>query len=162
MVLLICSPFSHACRLSSLREIFQSASKPSHLRRYCWGIYSGGGEVGDLGMETVFINQSILGFHLHNQGIPKITCCCPRLRTMRSVFSLDWEKRMSVWAFHLMVPLAFVVPSTLYTQMGLGRRCRGKFALDKRPMSMKFPVALQSMRVVVSMICVLVANLIGR
>ena len=113
-------------------------------------------------METVFASQSILGFHLHNQGIPRITCCRPRLRTMRLVFSLEWEKRMSVWAFHWMVPLTFVVPSTLYARMGLGRRCRGKFALDRRPMSMKFPVAPQSMRAVVSMICVPVANLIGR
>ena len=113
-------------------------------------------------MEMVLDNQSILGFHLHSQGIPKITCCWPRLRTIRSVFSLDWENRMSVWAFHLMVPLAFAVPSTLYAQMGLGRHCRGKFALDRRPMSMKFPVAPQSMRAVVSMICVPVANLIGR
>ena len=65
-------------------------------------------------METVFDNQSILGFHLHNQGIPKITCCWPRLRTIRSVLFLDWEKRMSVQAFHLIVPLLFIVPSTLY------------------------------------------------
>ena len=61
----------------------------------------------------VFDIQLILGFHLHNQGIPKITCHLPRLRTIRSVVSLDQEKRMSVWAFHLMVPLAFAVPSTL-------------------------------------------------
>ena len=118
--------------------------------------------MGDLGMETVFANQSILEFHLRNQGIPRITCRCPRLRTMRSVFSLEWEKRMSVWALHQMVPLTFVVPSTLYARMGLGRCCRGKFALDRRLMSMKFPVALQSMRAVVSTICVPVANLIGR
>ena len=110
----------------------------------------------------VFDNQSILGFHLCSQGIPKITCCRPRLRTMRSVLSLDWKKRMSVWAFHLMVPLTFAVPSTLYAQMGLERCCRGKFALDKRPMLMKFPVAPQSMRVVVLTICVPVASLIGR
>ena len=113
-------------------------------------------------METVFDNQSILGFHLHSQGISRIACCQPRLRTIRSVFSLDWEKRMSVWAFHLIVPLMFAVPSTLYTQMGLERCCRGKFALDKRPMSMKFPVAPQSMRAVVLTISVPVANLIGR
>ena len=69
---------------------------------------------------------------------------------------------MSVWAFHMMVPLAFAVPSMLYARMGLGRHCRGKFALDRRPISMKFPVAPQSMRAVVSMICVPVANLIGR
>ena len=118
--------------------------------------------MGDFGMETVFANQLILGFHLHSQGIPKITSCWPRLRTMRSVFSFDWEKRISVWAFHLMVPLTFAVPSTLYARMGLGRHCRGKFAFDRRPMSMKFLVVPQSMRAVVSTICVLVANLIGR
>ena len=110
----------------------------------------------------MFDNQLILGFHLCNQGIPKITCCWPRLRTIRSAFSLDWKKRMSVRAFHLMVPLTFAVPSMLYARMGLGRHCRRKLALDKRPMSMKFPVVPQSMRAVVSMICVPVANLIGR
>ena len=105
-------------------------------------------------MDTVFDIQSIQGFHLHNQGIPRITCCLQRLRTMSSVVSLDREKRISVWAFHLMVPLTLAVPSTLYAQMGLERPCRGKFALDRRPMSMKFSVAPQSMRVVVSMIWV--------
>ena len=54
-----------------------------------------------------------------------------------------------MWAFHPMVLLALAVPSTLYAQMGLGRHCKGKFALDKRPTSMKFPVVPQSMRVVV-------------
>ena len=162
MVLLICSPLSQASHLCSLLEIFQSASKPNHHRRYHWGIWSGGGEVGDFGMETVLDTQSILGFHLHNQGIPKITCHWPRLRTIRLVLSLDQEKRMSVWAFHLIVSLTLAVPSTLYAQIGLGRRCRGKFALDKRPMLMKFLVAPQSMRAVVSMICVPIASLIGR
>ena len=113
-------------------------------------------------METVFDIQSILGFHLCNQGIPKMICCCPRLRTIRLMLSLMQEKRMSVWAFHPMVPLTLAVLSTLYAWMGWGRCCKGKFALDRRPMSMKFPVAPQSMRAVVSMICVPVANLMGR
>ena len=72
------------------------------------------------------------------------------------------EKRISAQAFHLMVPLALAVPSTLYAQIGLGSRCSGKLALDKRPMSMKFPVALQSTRAVVSTICVPVTSFIGR
>ena len=72
------------------------------------------------------------------------------------------EKRMSVWAFHLIVPLALAVPSTLYARIGLGSRCNGKLALDRRPISMKFPVAPQSMRAVVSMICVPVTSLTGR
>ena len=65
-------------------------------------------------------------------------------------------------AFHPMVPLALAVPSTLYAQIGLGSRCNEKLALDKRPMSMKFPVAPQSMRAVVLTICVPVTSLMGR
>ena len=76
--------------------------------------------------------------------------------------SLVREKRIFVWAFHLMVPLALAVPSMLYAQIGLGNCCNGKLALDRRPMLMKFPVAPQLMRAVVSTICVPVASLIGR
>ena len=76
--------------------------------------------------------------------------------------SLDFEKRISVRAFHPMVPLALAVPSTLYARIGLGSCCNGQLALDRRPMSMKFPVVPQSMRAVVSTICVPVASLIGR
>ena len=65
-------------------------------------------------------------------------------------------------AFHLMVPLVFNVPSTLCDQIGLGSHCNAKFALDRRSMSMKFPVAPQLMRAVVSTICVPVASMIGR
>ena len=90
----------------------------------------------------VFDVQLILWFHLHSQGIPKMICCCSRLRTM--------------------VPLMFAVPSTLYVWMGLGRHCKGKFTLDRRPILMKFLVAPQSMRAVVLMICVPVASLMGK
>ena len=76
--------------------------------------------------------------------------------------SLDCEKRISVWAFYLMVPLALAIPSTLYAWIGLGNCCSRKLALDRRLMLMKFPVVPQSMRAVVSMICVPVASLIGR
>ena len=65
-------------------------------------------------------------------------------------------------AFHPMVPLALAVPSTLYARIGLGSHCNGKLALDKRPMSMKFPVVPQLMRAMVLMICGPVASLIGR
>ena len=103
-------------------------------------------------MNTVFDIQSILEFHLCNHNIPKMTCCCPKLRTIRSMVSLELAKRMSVWAFHLMVPLVLVVLSTLYARMGLERHFKRKFSLVKRPMLMKFPVAPQSIMAVVSMI----------
>ena len=79
-----------------------------------------------------------------------------------SVVSLVCEKRMSVWAFHLIVPLALAIPSTLYARIGLGNRCSGKLALDRSPMLMKFPVAPQSMRAVVLTICIPVTSLTGR
>ena len=149
MVLLIDPPFSHLC---NLLQIFQLALRPSHHTKYHWGMYSEGEGLSDFRMEIVFGTQSILGFHLHNQGIPRMTCCHPKLRTMRLVFSLDLENRMLVWTFHPMVPLVLAVLSILYAWMGLGRCFRGKFTLDRRPMLMKFPVAPQLMRAVVSMI----------
>ena len=96
MVLLIDSPFSQASCLCNLLETFQSASRPNHCKRYHWRMYLKGEELGDFGMETVFDIQSLLGFHLHSQGIPRMTCCCPRLRTMRSMLSLELENRMLV------------------------------------------------------------------
>ena len=75
-----------------------------------------------------------------------------------SVLSLN---RISVWAFHQMVPLALAVPSTLLVMMGLGSFSRGNSRRQKRPTSMKFPVAPQSTRVVVSMICVPLDSLMG-
>ena len=39
---------------------------------------------------------------------------------------------------------------------------RGKFARDRRPRSIKFPVAPESINVVVSTICFLMSNLIGK
>ena len=53
------------------------------------------------------------------------------------------------------------VPSIFYAQMGLGRCHRGKFALDKRPMSIKIPVVPQLMGAVVLMICIPIASLMG-
>ena len=114
VVLLINSPLNHASCLCNLLEIFQSTSRPSHLKRYHWGMWLKGGELGDFGMETVFNIQSILGFHLCSQGISRMTCCHPRLRAIRLVASLKFGKRMLVWAFHLIVPLALVVLLTLY------------------------------------------------
>ena len=57
-----------------------------------------------------------------------------------SVLSLN---RILVWAFHQMVPLALVVPSTLLAIMGLGSFSRGNLRRQRRPTSMKFPVAPQ-------------------
>ena len=75
-----------------------------------------------------------------------------------SVLSLN---RISVWAFHWMVPLALAVPSTLLVMMGLGSFSRGNSRRHRRLTSMKFPVAPQSTRAVVSMICVPLDSLMG-
>ena len=75
-----------------------------------------------------------------------------------SVLSLN---RISVWAFHRMVPLALVVPSILLAMMGLGSFSRGNSRRHRRPTSMKFLVAPQSTRVVVLIICVSLDSLMG-
>ena len=75
-----------------------------------------------------------------------------------SVLSLN---RILVWAFHQMVPLALAVPSTLLAMMGLGSFSRGNLRRHRRLTSMKFPVAPQSTRVVVSTICVPLDSLMG-
>ena len=95
MVLLICSPFNQACCLFHLLDIFWSAWRPSHHRRYHWGRWSRGEKAGDLGIEMVFDIQLILGFHLCSHDIPKITCCWPTLGTMRSWFL--WIRRRECW-----------------------------------------------------------------
>ena len=75
-----------------------------------------------------------------------------------SVLSLN---RISVWAFHRMVPLALVVPSKLLAMMDLGSFSRGHLRRQRRPTSMKFPVAPQSTRAVVLTICVPLDSLMG-
>ena len=77
VVLLIDSPLSQASCLSNLLEIFWSTSRPSHHRGYYWGMCLKEGDLGNLGMETVFDFKSILVFHLSSQGIPNMTCVTP-------------------------------------------------------------------------------------
>ena len=88
-------------------------------------------------------------------------CFYPRLRTISLSFSILSLNRMSVWAFHQMVPLSLVVPSTLLVMMDLESFSKGNLRRQRRPTSMKFPVAPQSMRAVVSMICVPLDSLMG-
>ena len=75
-----------------------------------------------------------------------------------SVLSLN---RISVWAFHWMVPLALAVLSMLLAMMGLGSFSRDNLRRHRRSTSMKFPVAPQSTRAVVSMICIPLDSLMG-
>ena len=113
------------------------------------------------GLVIVFLFQSMAGFHFFSQGIPRMICLRPRLRTMSLSFSVLSLNRISVWAFHQMVPLALAVPSTLLAMMGLGSFSRGNLRRQRRPTSIKFHVAPQSMRAVVLMICVPLDSLMG-
>ena len=101
------------------------------------------------------------GFHFFSQGIPRMICLCPRLRTISLSFSILSLNRTSVWAFHQMVPLALAVPSTLLAMMGLDSFSRGNSRRQRRLTSIKFPVAPQLTRVVVSTICVPLDSLMG-
>ena len=111
---------------------------------------------GSSGSATMFLLQSMVGFHFFSQGIPRMICFCPRLRTISLSFSILSLNRILVWAFHQMVPLALVVPLMLLAMMGLGSFFKGNLRprRQRRPTSMKFPVAPQLMRAVVLMICV--------
>ena len=60
-----------------------------------------------------------------------------------------------------MVPLALAVPLMLLAIMGLGSFSRGNLRRQRRPTSIKFLVAPQSTRAVVSMICVPLDSLMG-
>ena len=60
-----------------------------------------------------------------------------------------------------MVPLALAVPSMLLAMMDLGSFSRGNSRRQRRPTSMKFLVAPQLTRAVVSTICVPLDSLMG-
>ena len=116
---------------------------------------------GSSGSATVFLLQLMVGFHFFSQGIPRMICFCPRLRTISLSFSVLSLNRISVWAFHQMVPLALVVPSTLLAIMGLGSFSKGNSRRQRRLTSMKFPVAPQLTRAVVLTICIPLDSLMG-
>ena len=69
---------------------------------------------------------------------------------------------MQVHAFHIIVSCLLREPLMLKACMGLDIFLRGKFARDKRPRSIKFPVAPESIRAVVLMICLPRSNLTGK
>ena len=103
----------------------------------------------------------MVGFYFFSQGIPRMICLRPRLRTISLSFSVLSLNRISVWAFHWMVPLVLVVPLMLLVMMSLGSFSRGNSRRQRRLTSMKFPVAPQLTRAVVSTICVPLDSLMG-
>ena len=118
--------------------------------------------VRDLGKERVLLFQSMQGFLDFSQGISKIICLHPRLTTMRSKLSEPCGKTMRVWAFQRIVPHRLGVPSTLKAPIGCGNFFRGKLVSESSLRSMKFPVALESTRAVVSTVWVPTSILMGK
>ena len=117
---------------------------------------------GDKGrvMERQF--QSIFGFHFFSQGIPRITLGLLS-QSIISLMGSEWSSRVrTVLAFQWMVPFWFLVPSTLSAMMGSGRQMRVKLSRERRCMSMKFPVAPESMRVVVSTVLFIACSKMGK
>ena len=162
MVILLMDLFSfHSSHFLSCLLIFALASMPSQHTRYCWGRKVVSVVRGSSGSATVFFLQSMVGFHFFSQGIPRMICFHPRLRTMSLSFSVFCLNRMLVWAFHWMVSLALVIPSILLAMMGWGSFSRGNLRRQRRPTSMKFLNAPRSMRAVVLMVCVPLDSLMG-
>ena len=140
-----------------------SESHPSHRSKYRWEVKSlslfG---VGNLSKERVLLFQSMWGFLDFSQGIPRIICLHPRLTTIRSRSSEPCGNIMRVWAFQRIVPRWLGVPSTLKALIGWGSLFRGKLARHSSPRSMKFLVAPESTRAVVSTVWVPTSSLIGK
>ena len=65
-------------------------------------------------------------------------------------------------AFHMIVPCLLREPLVLKAHTGWGILFRGRFASDRRPRSIKFPVAPESINVVVLMVCFLMSSLTGK
>ena len=139
--------------------IFASALMPSHHTR--WGKKAVSVARVCLGNATMFFLQSMVGFHFFNQGMPRMTCRFPRLRTISLSFSILSFNRMLAWAFHRMVPLVSAVPSTLLVMIGWGSFSKGNLRRQRKPTSMKFPVALPLMRAVVLTVSVPLDSWIG-
>ena len=140
-----------------------SESHPSHRSKYLWEVKSlSWFRVGDLVKERVLFFQSMWRFLDRSQGIPRMICLRPRLTTISSRSSELCGSIMRVHAFHRMVCCRLGVPSTLKAPMGWGSLFRGKFARDKSPRLMKFPVAPESTRAEVSMVWVPMSCLIGK
>ena len=162
MVILLMDSFSfHNLHFLRCLLILVSASMPSQCMRYHWGTEVVSVARGFSGNVIVFLFQSMAGFHFFSQGIPRMICRRPRLRTMSLSFSILSLNRISVWAFYRMVPLVLVVPLMLLVIMGLGSFSRGNLRRQRRQTSIKFPVAPQSTRAVVSTICVPLDSLMG-
>ena len=145
-----------------LKELHVSVSSLSHLSRYHWGVRSLvlSGAV-ELVKERVLFLQSIWGFLDFNQGILRMISFCPRLTTIRSIFLELCGKTMWVCTFQRIVLHQLAVPSTLKAWIGWGSFLRGKLASDRSPRSMKFPVAPEPPRAVVSTISFPTSHLIG-
>ena len=140
-----------------------SESHLSHRSQYNWEVKSSSlFGVRNLGKEKVLLFQSMWGFRDFSQGIPRIIYLCSRLTTIRSRSSEPCGNTMQVWAFQRIVPHRLGVLSTLKAPIGWGSLFRGKLVRDSSPRSMKFPVALESMRVVVLMVWVPTSSLIGK
>ena len=81
---------------------------------------------------------------------------------MSSKSSEPCGKIMRVRAFQRIVPRRLGVPSTLKVPIGCGNFFRGKLASKSSPRSMKFPVAPESTRAVVSTVWVPTSSLMGK
>ena len=81
---------------------------------------------------------------------------------MRSMSSGSLERSMQVDAFQEIVPCLLSEPSTLKAWMGCDILFRGTLATDRRPRSIKLPVAPESIKVVFLMVCFPRSSLTGK
>ena len=101
--------------------------------------------------EMVFFTQSIQGLFFVNQGIPNTIWACPRPTIMRDKSSLKTVAWQWTQVAVVICPCLFGVPSMFRAWRG-GIDCEGRRWWLTREGSMKFLVAPQSTRAVVTMV----------
>ena len=116
----------------------------------------------EVGKERGWDFQSMWGLHVLSQGIPKIIWWHPNPTTISSMFSSFLERSMWVDAFHMIVPHLLRESLALKARTGWDIFFRGRFMRERSPRSIKFPVAPESIRAGVLMICLPRSNLTGK
>ena len=99
--------------------------------------------------KMVFFTQSMQGLFFVSQGIPRTIWACPRPTIMRDKSSLKAVAWQQTWVAAVICPCLFLVPSTFKAWRG-GLDHDGRRRRLTRDGSIKFPVAPQSMRAVIT------------
>ena len=154
-VLNICSP-----NMSAYSEYWGGRTTSSFVAAIASSVERVVFQMCSSGNEMVLVAQSIWGLFFVSHGIPSTTCAHPSPTIIRVKSSSKAEALQWTLVVAMIRPCLLTVPSTL-------KACRGWMGQDRRRRrwtregSMKFPVAPQSIRAVVTSVLVLYCSRMG-